>query len=108
MQQHPFSTLLLQREETLVIVRFPLTVNVAKLQNNTCITMHAQFPTKRLVPLFVGTTAAAVKTKSEGRRYKCGVLCLNLQYCVMFLSSIQIAEADKQMRQTLQDGREGC
>lgn len=73
-QQHAFSALLFKTEETLVIVVFPLTVNVAKLQNNACITKHTQFPTERHIP---ATAAAVERTKSAGWRYKYGTLSLN-------------------------------
>lgn len=46
-RQCPFCTLLFGKKETLVIIRFPLTVNVAKLQNNVNITKHTQLPTDR-------------------------------------------------------------
>lgn len=54
----------LLREETLVIVWFPLTVNVAKLRNNARITKHTHFPSE-----FAAAAAAGEETKPFGCKY---------------------------------------
>lgn len=77
------STLLFGTEETLVIVRFPLTVNVAKLQNNACITAHTQFPIERR------WSHPRSCCSGEDLLGGGGILCLNLQWHVVISENEQ-------------------
>lgn len=69
-----------EREETLVIIRFPLTVNVAKLQNKAFpITKHTQFPTEHCSS-HPRSCCCGGKTRYAERRYKCCAVCLACFY----------------------------